>query len=100
MLHGTDKFDQLSGQDSLCQAAWQWHCIDGLQSLRIKYVHSCIIETSILYTLSDLEKTNSMILRQTFRFFLHLDSWMCKLELTSEMSSSYPVNDAKYVNTI
>ena len=30
----------------------------------------------------------------------NLDSWTCKLEITSKMSSFQPVNDAKYVNSM
>ena len=54
-------------------------------------------------------KTNSMnsvefniikIFRQICKFFRqNLDPWTCKLEVTSKMSSSWSVNDTKYVNT-
>ena len=61
-------------------------------------------------SIADLEKTNSMNSVE-FNFLKdfppnvkifppNLDSWMCKLELTSKMSSSQPANDAKYVNTM
>ena len=58
---------------------------------------------------ADLEKT--IFMNSDFNFFNdfppslsnflpNLDPWTCKLEITSKISSSKPVNDAKYVNTM
>ena len=65
---------------------------------------------ALAFLMTDLEKTNSMNSAEfnflkdfppnLYFFPPNLAHWTCKLENTSRMSSSYPINDAKYVNSI